>query len=404
MSPDPTSPDPTGTHLMSAGSAAPDTDAGPQQVRTWALIAGGGTAGHIVPGLAVANELVARGHEAATIHFVGASRGIEAELVPAAGFDITLLPGRGVQRSLTWDNVGAVIGLLRAAVRAVSLVRRRRPAVVLALGGFASVAVAVAAVLWRVPLVVADQNARAGAANRLVARFAAACAVPFPETDLPRAVVTGNPVREEILEVAAAHDRDAARRELGLPLDRTVLVVFAGSLGARRLNGALYGAAERWSGRSDLAVHHVIGARDWESRPSIETDPGGLDYRAVRYETRMQLALAAADLVVCRSGGTSVAELAAIGVPSILVPLPIATRDHQTANAGPLVRSGAAVLVPDSELDTDRLVAEVDALLGGGPQRLSSMADAARALGRPDAAGAVADLVERHALGSSASR
>jgi len=355
-----------------------------------------------VPGLAVANELVARGHRPATIHFVGASRGIEAELVPAAGFDITLLPGRGVQRSLTWDNVGAVIGLLRAAVQAVALVRRRRPSVVLALGGFASAAVAVAAVLWRVPLVVADQNARAGAANRLVARFAAACAVPFPETDLPRSVVTGNPVREEILEVAADHDRDGARQELGLPLDRTVVVAFAGSLGARRLNDALYGAVERWTGRTDLAVHHVIGARDWESRPQLETGPGGLDYRAVRYESRMQLALAAADLVVCRSGGTTVAELAAIGVPSILVPLPIATRDHQTANAGPLVRSGAAVLVPDAELDTDRLVAEVEALLGGGPERLSSMAAAARALGRPDAAAAVADLVEESARPSAA--
>jgi len=355
-----------------------------------------------VPGLAVANELVSRGHRPSTIHFVGAGRGIEAELVPAAGFDITLLPGRGVQRTLTWDNVGAVTGLLRAAVQAVALVRRRRPSVVLALGGFASAAVAVAAVLWRVPLVVADQNARAGAANRLVARFAAACAVPFPETDLPRAVVTGNPVREEILEVAADHDRDGARRELGLPLDRTVVVAFAGSLGARRLNDALYGAVQQWQDRTDLAVHHVIGARDWESRPDLE--PGGLDYRAVRYESRMQLALAAADLVVCRSGGTTVAELAAVGVPSILVPLPIATRDHQTANAGPLVRSGAAVLVPDAELDTERLITEIEALLGGGPERLSSMAAAARALGRPDAAAAVADLVEDSARPPAAGR
>lgn len=369
---------------------------------TWAVIAGGGTAGHVLPGLSVAKELVDRGHDPATIHFVGASRGIEAELVPAAGFGITLLPGRGVQRRLTWDNVGAVVGLLRAAVQAVGLVRRRRPSVVLALGGFASAAVSVAAVLWRVPLVVADQNARAGAANRLVARFAAACAVPFPETDLPKAVVTGNPVRDEILAVAAEHDRDGARRELGLPTDRVLLVVFAGSLGARRLNRAVEGAVGSWSDRSDLAIHHVVGARDWDARPELA--PGRLDYRAVRYESRMPLALAAADLVVCRSGGTTVAELAVIGVPSVLVPLPIATRDHQTANAGPLVRAGAAVLVPDDELDADRLVAEVDELLGGGPERLAAMSSAARALGRPDAAHAVADLVESSARDAGRAR
>lgn len=364
---------------------------------TWVLIAGGGTAGHLLPGLAVARELVARGHDPAAVHFVGARRGIEAELVPAAGFDITLLPGRGVQRRLTLENLGALWGLVRAMGMAVGLVRRRRPAVVLTLGGFASVAVALAAVLWRVPLVVAEQNARAGAANRLVARRAAACAVPFAETDLPRAVVTGNPVRDEILAAGRQRDVAAARRELGLPEDRVVIVAFAGSLGSRRLNAAVEGAAEAWSDRSDLAIHHVVGARDWDTRNTPDTD--GLCYRAVRYESRMDLALAAADLVVSRSGGTTVAELAVVGVPSVLVPLPIATRDHQTANAGPLVRAGAAVLVPDDELDADRLVREVAQLLADGPDGLARRAAAARSLGRPDAAAAVADLVEDAARG-----
>ncbi len=359
---------------------------------TWALIAGGGTAGHLLPGISVARELVARGHRPDSIHFVGASRGIEAELVPEAGFTITLLPGRGVQRRLTWENVAAIRGLVAAVGSAIGLVRRRRPAVVLTLGGFASVACALAAVIWRVPLVVAEQNARAGAANRLVARFARSCAVPFDETDLPRAVVTGNPVRDEILEVARSRDRGAARAALGLPDDRTVIVAFAGSLGSRRVNTAVQGAVERWSDRDDLCVHHVVGARDWDARPQLH--PARLDYRAVRYESRMPQALAAADLVVCRAGGTTVAELAAIGVPSVLVPLPIATRDHQTANAGPLVRAGAAVLVPDDQLDADRLVREVEAMLDGAGGGLQAMADAARTLGRPDAAAAVADLVE----------
>lgn len=365
---------------------------------TWAIVAGGGTAGHVLPGLAVARALVDRGHPRASIHFVGAARGIEATIVPDAGFTITLLPGRGVQRRLTVDNVAAVWGIIRAVAQSVVLVRRRRPAVVLALGGFASVACSLAAVLWRVPLVVADQNARAGASNRLVARFAKACAVPFEETDLPHAVVTGNPVREEILAVAGQASKQAARRALGLPEDRTVVVAFAGSLGSRKLNQAVYGAVEQWSDRADLAIHHVVGARDWDAHPDLA--PTAVTYQAVRYEDRMDLVLAAADLAVCRSGGTTVAELAVVGVPSVLIPLPIATRDHQTANAGPLVRAGGAVVVPDDQFDADRLVREVTALLGDDDQgrpRLEVMADAAASLAHPDAADRVADLVELHA-------
>jgi len=375
----------------------------PATGRTWALVAGGGTAGHVLPGVAVAKALVAQGHDPSEIHFVGAERGIERTLVPDAGFGITLLPGRGIQRRLTLDNVGAVVGLVRAMFQAVGLVRRTRPSVVLAVGGFASAAVAVAAVLWRVPLVVAEQNARAGASNRLVARFARACAVPFPETDLPRTVVTGNPVRDEVLAVGAHRDRASARAELGVPEGRTLVVEFAGSLGSRRLNDATFECARRWAGRDDLAVYHVVGGRDWDDDrvpaelAALPGDGPGLWYRAVRYEDRMDRVLAAADLAVCRSGGTTVAELAVVGVPSVLVPLPIATRDHQRANAGPLVAAGAAVLVDDAAFDGDRMEAEVLPLLGAG--RLDQMAAAARSLGRPDAATAVAALVTEAARG-----
>jgi undecaprenyldiphospho-muramoylpentapeptide beta-N-acetylglucosaminyltransferase len=373
----------------------------PAPGRVWALVAGGGTAGHVLPGVAVAKELVAQGHDPSEIHFVGAERGIERTLVPDAGFGITLLPGRGIQRKLTLDNVGAVLGLVRAMFQAVGLVRRTRPSVVLAVGGFASAAVAVAAVLWRVPLVVADQNARAGAANRLVARFAKACAVPFPETDLPRTVVTGNPVRDEVLAVGAHRDQAAARAGLGVPEGRTLVVEFAGSLGSRRLNDATFECARRWAGRDDLAIYHVVGGRDWDDDrvpaelTALPADGSGLWYRAVRYEDRMDRVLAAADLAVCRSGGTTVAELAVVGVPSVLVPLPIATRDHQRFNAGPLVAAGAAVLVDDAEFDGDRMEAEVLPLLETG--RLAQMSAAAKSLGRPDAAAAVAALVSEAA-------
>jgi len=366
--------------------------------RTWAVIAGGGTAGHVLPGLAVARALVARGRPREDIHFVGSQRGLEARLVPEAGFRVTLLPGRGIQRRLTVANVGAAWGLLRALVEGIVLVRRERPAVVVVLGGYASVACVLGAVLWRVPIVVTEQNARAGAANRLAGRFAKACAVPFDETDLPRRVVTGNPVRPEVLAVDRTAHRAAARAALGLPDDRTVVAVVTGSLGSRRVNDAVWGALPRWAARRDLAVRHVLGTRDHDAGPPpVPALPaGGLVYQAVRYEDHMDQVLAAADLLVSRSGGTTVAELAEVGLASVLVPFPAAPRDHQTANAGPLVRAGAAIMVPDDDLDAERLLAEVDPLLDD-PERLVAMGAAARSLAHPDAADRVADLVEEHA-------
>jgi len=373
----------------------------PETPATWALIAGGGTAGHTLPGIAIGRALVERGHPASSIHFVGSTRGSEVRLVPEAGFTLTALPGRGIQRKLTIDNVGAVVGLVRAFGRALGLIHRRRPSVVVALGGYASVACALAAVLYRIPIVVAEQNAVPGAANRVVARFARAAAVSFPGTDLPRAVVTGNPVRPEILAVDRARDRASARRALGLPDDRVVVLAFGGSLGARRINRAVTGLVERWAARMDVAVRHVVGERDWEDPTARGEEAAGADgilYRPVRYEDDMPTALAAADVVVARAGATTVAELAVLGLPSILVPLPIATADHQTANARGLVDLGAARLVPDGELDGDRLQAELEPLVGDGATR-DAMGAAAHGLGRPDAAERVADLVVEHARG-----
>jgi UDP-N-acetylglucosamine:LPS N-acetylglucosamine transferase len=211
-------------------------------------------------------------------------------------------------------------------------------------------------------------------------------------------VVTGNPVREEVLSIDRLRGRDAARRALGLPRDRTVVAVVTGSLGARRVNQAVAEAVRRWADRDDLAVRHVVGSRDFDAAraDAPELPAGGLVYQMVRYEDRMDLLLAAADLLVGRAGGTTVAEVAEVGLPALLVPLPIAPRDHQTANAGPLVRAGAAILVPDGELDGARLVRELQPLLDE-PARLVAMGEAARSLAHPDAADRVADLVEAHA-------
>jgi UDP-N-acetylglucosamine:LPS N-acetylglucosamine transferase len=366
---------------------------------TWAVIAGGGTAGHLNPGLAVARALVAAGHDPASIHFVGAERGPEGHLVPEAGFDVEVLPGRGIARRLTLANVGAVIDLVRALVRGIGIVRRRRPAVVVVLGGYASFACGVGAVLWRVPLVLLEQNRRAGAVNRVLRWFATSSAVSFEGTDLPRAVVTGNPLRPEVRAMADAPDPAAARRALGLPEGRTVIAVFAGSLGSRRINDAVRGLALRWVARDDIAIRHVVGRSGFSAGTpdAPDLDGSGLVYQVVDYEDRMHLLLDAADVAVTRSGG-SVFELMAAGLPAVLVPLPIAARDHQRANAIAVAELGAAVVVDDAELDVDRLEAELTALLGD-PARLDAMASAARAGAAIDAAERVADLVEAAARG-----
>jgi len=373
------------------------------------VVAGGGTAGHALPAVAVGRALVARGHDPASIHFVGSSRGLEASLVPEAGFGITLLPGRGVPRRIAAQTVAALAGLAVALVRGVAVVVRRRPAVVVSVGGYAALPAAAAAVLLRVPLVVAEQNAVPGAVNRLTARFARASAVSFEGTPLPRAVVTGNPIRPEVAAVDRSPDsRRRAREELGLPQDRRVVLVAGGSLGSLRINQAVRAAVRGlWAGRSDLAVRHVVGRRDWPMFSGLSGDRGdrggegrapsggGLAYQAVEYEERMALAYAAADLAVCRAGGM-VSELCAVGLPAVLVPLPGAPGDHQTANARALAEAGGAVVVPDGELTAERLVAEVDGVLNT-PGRLDAMAHGARRLARPDAADRLAELAERYA-------
>lgn len=365
----------------------PDSD-------TRVLITGGGTAGHVLPGIAIARELLDRGLRTAEVHFVGSERGVERRLVPGAGFSLTVLPGRGIQRRLTVDNIGAIAGLCRAIGLALKLIRRRRPEVVVSLGGYASIPCAVWAIAFRIPIVVAEQNAVPGIANRIVGRFAKTCGVSFEGTDLPRAVWTGNPVRAEILALDRADVRDDARRRLGLPLDRFVVAVFGGSLGALRINNAVLAALITWRERTDLAVRHVIGRRDFEEIidrvPLVAAD--AMVYQPLEYEDDMASLYGAADLVVCRAGATSVAELAILGLPSVLVPLPGAPGDHQTANALALVNCGAAVLVADTELDGPRLVAEVDALLNS-PERCGEMSVSSHSVARSDAAERLVDLV-----------
>jgi len=354
--------------------------------RTYALITGGGTGGHVYPGLALADALVARGHRRDSIHWVGNAGKLEETAVPAAGFTIDLLPGRGLQRRLTVENLAVLVKTSRAFGRAMRIVRQRRPEVVVGVGGYASLPCLVAARLQRVPTVIHEQNAAPGLANRIAVRLGAQAAVSLPGTPLPDAVVTGNPVRAAVVAV----ERQPSP-------DHPLVAVFGGSLGARRINEAtaeLYGL---WRDRDGLVIHHVSGSAGHEAAEAAwlaaRRDGDRLDYRLLRYEDDMPGLYATTTIAVCRAGATTVAELAAAGVPSVLVPLPGAPGDHQTRNAEALVAAGAAVLVTDADCTGARLAAELEPLLAD-PARLEAMAAAARTLARPDAADDLAALVE----------
>lgn len=359
-----------------------------------AIITGGGTAGHTNPGIAIAQALVDAGVAPSAVHFVGARRGNEGVLVPAAGFSIDLLPGRGLQRRLTLTNLKSAVALLQGLGRAVRIVGRRRPSVVVCLGGYAAAATTAAALLRRIPVVVSEQNARASAVNRLFGRWAKVCALPFPDTDLPHGVVTGNPVRRAVRDAVRGGEREAARAALGLPSDRVVVAAWAGSLGATRINEAVAQLAQRWGDRQDVTLYHVVGQRDWsrfgEGHPA-GTDVG-LDYRVVAYEDRMDQLLVAADVAVCRAGASTVAELAIAGLPAVLVPLPGAPRDHQFHNATELVDAGGAVRLADDDVDGDRLTDVLAPIVDDAATR-STRSAAARSVARPDAAEHVASLV-----------
>lgn len=365
----------------------------PRATTAYALVTGGGTGGHVYPALAVADELVRHGHPPDEIRFVGARRGIEAVAVPAAGFALDMLPGRGLRRRRTLaaarDNLLAVGGAARALLAARRILRRARPRVVLGVGGYASLPCVLAARLQRIPTVVHEQNAAPGLANRLAVRLGATAAVSLPGTPLAGAVLTGNPVRRVIADVHRRPDPD-----------RPVLLVFGGSLGAWRLNESALGLYDRWRARRDITVVLVTGRRDHADctrrLAEVHRPDDQLHFTLVEYEEHMERQYERATVAVTRAGAVTVAELAVVGLPAVLVPLPGAPDDHQTRNAETVAAAGGAVVVPDAEASAERLATELDRLLTD-PAGLDTMSRAARTLGRPDAAARVATLVEETA-------
>jgi UDP-N-acetylglucosamine--N-acetylmuramyl-(pentapeptide) pyrophosphoryl-undecaprenol N-acetylglucosamine transferase len=347
------------------------------------VMTGGGTGGHVIPAIAVARQLQSRGHECV---FIGTARGLENRLVPEAGFplehiDIGGLKGLGLVRRLK------TLYQLPASIRSAwSILGRLKPAAVFSMGGYVAGPVVVAAVLRDVPIVAMEPNAVPGATNRYAGRLLRRALVSFEETlrcfPPGRAEITGVPVRPEFFALPRTE-----------PAGTTTILVTGGSQGSQTLNRAVAESLPFFAGAPfPVRLIHQTGPRD---RDEIARKFGesGVHGDVTAFIADMPSAFAQADLVVCRAGAGAVAELAASGKPSILVPFPFATDNHQQKNAEAMQRAGAARLVPDREFDGKRLFDEVRAL-AADPEELARMSDAARRLARPGAAERAADILE----------
>jgi UDP-N-acetylglucosamine--N-acetylmuramyl-(pentapeptide) pyrophosphoryl-undecaprenol N-acetylglucosamine transferase len=336
--------------------------------------------------MAVADELRASGAE---VSFLGTRERIEAELVPAAGYEIDFVEVRGIDRGNPLRAARAGLEALGAVGAARSVLRRRGADVVMGGGGFVAGPAGLAATLTRTPLVLTEADSHLGLANRLLAARARRVCLAFPieGREGGRYLLTGRPVPAAV----TGADRVEARERFGIPPRARCLLVVGGSQGARSVNFAAIEAFAERGGR-DFHVLHLSGHRDFEQlKARLARAVHGDDYTLLAYEPNLGAVLAASDLVLGRSGG-SIFEVAAAGRPAILVPYPHATADHQSTNAAWMARAGAATVLADDELSADRLASEVSALLGDG-KRLGEMADASRGLARPDAARRIADEV-----------
>ncbi|MDO4537183.1 MAG: undecaprenyldiphospho-muramoylpentapeptide beta-N-acetylglucosaminyltransferase [Coriobacteriales bacterium] len=366
-------------------------------------IAAGGTAGHINPALALAEELTARGHH---VTFYGQRRRLEGTLVPEAGYDFSEIEVTGIDRERPWTAISALWRMKKASG---DLNRRFKrvgaPQVAVGFGAYVEMPLLRWCAAHKVPYVIHEQNSVPGLANKTCAKNAASVCVSFPGakgafegkvSDATKLEVTGNPVRQSVISAS----REAGRRAFGVSDDETMLLVFGGSLGARHLNEALVGLSAELMARPKLRVIHSTGKELYdEVQASLEPSEDLEQRWQVRpYIDNMGEALAAADLVVSRAGASSIAEIAALAVPSVLVPYPLATADHQTTNAHLLVDCGAARLVPDDQLDTPAFSEALLSLVDKSEER-ETMRQHARELAPDRAAAALANAVEAAARG-----
>lgn len=353
------------------------------------MIAGGGTGGHIYPAIAIAREYAARDASRKVI-FVGTERGLEKTIVPRAGFPLEFINVGGLKGKGGLDLIRNVMRLPLGFLDAWRAVGRHQPDVVLGVGGYSSGPVLVAAKLRGVPTIIHEANAFPGLANRVVARWVTAVAVAFDEA-LPRmkradGVITGNPIREEFFELGARPRTPGARRRL---------LIFGGSQGSRVLNDAMTGALLFLARHKDtLEIVHQTGPNELEKVRTAYEQSAFTGARVVPYLDPMADEIAAADVVVSRSGAMTVGELAAVGRAAILVPFAAATNNHQELNARVVERAGGAVVITEAELTPERLAGAIGEIVSS-PERAARMGAASRTLATPDATKTIVDLIER---------
>jgi UDP-N-acetylglucosamine--N-acetylmuramyl-(pentapeptide) pyrophosphoryl-undecaprenol N-acetylglucosamine transferase len=340
------------------------------------LIMAGGTGGHVYPALAVAQSLQARSRD---VVWLGTERGLEARVVPAAGIDIEWISIRGLRRKGMLAQLLAPLQIVWALLQSLAVILRRRPAAVLGMGGFVSGPGGVAAWLTRRPLVIHEQNAAAGMTNRLLARLARVVLQAFPGSfnSSVAAETVGNPVRDDITAVPPPHERYAGRQ------GRLRVLVLGGSQGALSLNRMVPAALAKLGEDVRPEVRHQCGERTIDIARAAY-DENGVEVELVPFIEDMADAYAWADLVICRAGALTIAELCAVGVPALLVPYPAAVDDHQTANAQPMANAGAALVIPDSKLSAEYLADTLRTWLQSRAE-LAERAARARALACPDA-------------------
>jgi UDP-N-acetylglucosamine--N-acetylmuramyl-(pentapeptide) pyrophosphoryl-undecaprenol N-acetylglucosamine transferase len=354
------------------------------------LVAGGGTGGHLYPGIAVARELLSR-VPGVDVTFVGTSAGIEARVLPREGFALDVIRSAGLKGRSVQSVMRGVVLLPVSAVDAWRVLSRRRPSVVVGVGGYSSGPVVLLAALRGIPTLLMEQNAMPGVTNRLLAPIVDTAAVTYQESVRffgRKAVLSGNPVRPEFFTSVGTQPQGSVDTAPSV----VRVLVFGGSQGAHAINAAMVDAAPRLAiGTPRLVITHQTGERDLDMVRSAY-QRAGLDARVEPFLFAMDQEMKSADVVVSRAGSTTLAELAATGRASILVPLPTATDDHQRKNALAVAAQGGARIVEQRDLHGDRVAAEVLAL-AGDPVLRRSMEQAAKELARPDAARVIVDEV-----------
>lgn len=362
------------------------------------IISGGGTGGHIFPAIAIADAIKAQAPQA-DIQFVGALGKMEMERVPKAGYPITGLPISGLQRRLSWQNVKLPFKLIGSLLKAAQLIRKYQPGVVIGTGGYASGPMLAVAGLMGIPTLIQEQNAYAGITNKLLARQVKRVCVAYPgmEAYFPseKLKLTGNPVRQDIVALASMAEGSAEQLQLrqtaathyGLDPQRPTVLIAGGSLGARTLNEAMMALDPILAQQQRVQWLWQCG-KVYAARCEASATAGWPNVKVLPFIDRMDLAYALADVVVCRAGALTIAELCVLGKPAVLAPSPNVAEDHQTKNARALADRGAAILVADAYIGTE-LGPQVMALLADDSRR-AALAANARKMGFPAAATEIA--------------